>query len=227
MSLAIRSDATSVAEPQWLAADRQRPWWSYEATLKRAFDIVLSLLGLVATFPLLLAIALAIKLESPGAPIFVQERVGLEGRHFRFYKFRSMFADAEQRRAEVLELNEADGPVFKLRRDPRITRLGSLLRRTSLDELPQLYNVLKGDMSLVGPRPPIPSEVAQYRPSDAIRLSVKPGITCWWQVRGRSDCSFDQWMEYDREYVRSISLAVDLRILLRTVVAVISCAGAY
>jgi exopolysaccharide biosynthesis polyprenyl glycosylphosphotransferase len=227
MSLAIRSDATSVAEPQWLAADRQRPWWSYEATLKRAFDIVLSLLGLVATFPLLLAIALAIKLESPGGPIFVQERVGLEGRHFRFYKFRSMFADAEQRRAEVLELNEADGPVFKLRRDPRITRLGSLLRRTSLDELPQLYNVLKGDMSLVGPRPPIPSEVAQYRPSDAIRLSVKPGITCWWQVRGRSDCSFDQWMEYDREYVRSISLAVDLRILLRTVVAVISCAGAY
>src|SRR5438477_4365133 len=113
MSLAIRSDGVRVAEPQWLALDRQPPWWSYEATLKRAFDIVLSLLGLVATFPLLLAIALAIKLESPGAPIFVQERVGLGGRHFRFYKFRSMFADAEQRRAEVLELNEADGPIFK------------------------------------------------------------------------------------------------------------------
>jgi len=207
--------------------DRQRQWWSYESTLKRALDIVLSLLGLLATSPLLLAIALAIKLESPGAPIFVQERVGLHGRRFRFYKFRSMFADAERRKAEVLKLNEADGPVFKLRKDPRITRVGSILRRTSLDELPQLYNVLKGDMSLVGPRPPIPSEVEQYRPSDAVRLSVKPGITCWWQVLGRSDCSFDQWMEYDREYVRSISLAVDLRILMRTVGAVVSMAGAY
>ena len=231
MALSIRSDAATVAEPKWLfvqsGEDRQRQWWSYESTLKRALDIVLSLLGLLATSPLLLAIALAIKLESPGAPIFVQERVGLHGRRFRFYKFRSMFADAERRKAEVLKLNEADGPVFKLRKDPRITRVGSILRRTSLDELPQLYNVLKGDMSLVGPRPPIPSEVVQYRPSDAVRLSVKPGITCWWQVLGRSDCSFDQWMEYDREYVRSISLAVDLRILMRTVGAVVSMTGAY
>ncbi|TMC15227.1 MAG: sugar transferase [Chloroflexi bacterium] len=227
LALAIETDVVGAAESAWLHAVRQQRWWSYEATLKRALDIVLSLLGLVSTFPLLLAIAIVIRIESPGSPFFAQERVGLGGQRFRFYKFRSMYADAEQRRAEILALNEADGPVFKLRHDPRITRLGRLLRRTSLDELPQLYNVLKGEMSLVGPRPPLPGEVELYRPEDALRLTVKPGITCWWQVSGRSDCSFEQWMEYDREYIRSISLGVDLRILLRTVTAVLSCAGAY
>jgi lipopolysaccharide/colanic/teichoic acid biosynthesis glycosyltransferase len=169
----------------------------------------------------------AVRLDSPGPAIFVQERVGRHGRLFRFYKFRSMYVDAEQRLAEVLAGNEIDGPVFKIRNDPRVTKLGAFLRRTSLDELPQLVNVLKGEMSLVGPRPPLPREVEQYRPGDAIRLSVKPGLTCLWQISGRSNVSFDQWMEYDREYVRNMSLALDLGILIRTVGAVFTMRGAY
>ena len=204
-----------------------RRWLGYEEALKRLVDILLATLGLVATLPLWLGIVLAIRLDSPGPAIFVQERVGRHGRHFRFYKFRSMYADAEQRLAEVQAHNEIDGPVFKMRKDPRVSKVGALLRRTSLDELPQLINVLKGEMSLVGPRPPLPREVEQYRPGDTVRLSVKPGLTCLWQVSGRSNVGFDQWMEYDREYVRNMSLWLDLQILLRTVWVVISCRGAY
>ena len=201
--------------------------FAYEEALKRLLDIVLASLGLVAMLPIWLAIAIAVKLDSPGPAIFVQERLGLHGRRFRFYKFRSMYSDAEQRLAEVLAHNEIDGPVFKMRNDPRVSRVGAFLRRTSLDELPQLINVIKGEMSLVGPRPPLPREVEQYRPNDHIRLSVKPGLTCLWQVSGRSQVGFDQWMEYDREYVRNMSLWLDLQILLRTVWVVISCRGAY
>lgn len=190
-------------------------------------DLVLASLVLVATLPIWLIIVVAIKLDSRGPAIFVQERVGLHGRRFRFYKFRSMFLDAEERLAELRHRNETDGPVFKIRRDPRMTRVGSLLRRTSLDELPQLINVLKGEMSIVGPRPSLPREVDQYRPEDMVRFSVKPGLTCLWQVRGRSTLGFDLWMEYDREYVRDLSLWTDLRILVRTVGAVVSCRGAY
>jgi exopolysaccharide biosynthesis polyprenyl glycosylphosphotransferase len=204
-----------------------RRWLAYEEALKRLLDIILATLGLVAMLPVWIAIVFAIKWDSPGRAIFVQERVGRHGRHFRFYKFRSMYADAEQRLAEVLAHNETDGPVFKMRNDPRISRMGTFLRRTSLDELPQLINVLKGEMSLVGPRPPLPREVEQYRPGDAIRLSVKPGLTCLWQINGRSQVGFEQWMEYDREYVRDMSLWLDVRILLRTVWVVISCRGAY
>jgi len=204
-----------------------RQWLGYEEALKRLLDIVLATLGLVATLPVWLVIVLAIKLDSPGPAIFVQQRVGLHGRHFRFYKFRSMYADAEQRLAEVQAHNEIDGPVFKMRKDPRVSKVGAFLRRTSLDELPQLINVLRGEMSLVGPRPPLPREVEQYRPGDIIRLSVKPGLTCLWQVSGRSNVSFDQWMEFDREYVRNMSLWLDLQILLRTVWVVVSCRGAY
>ena len=199
----------------------------YEATLKRLLDILLAGLGLLATLPLWLAIVIAIRLDSPGPAIFVQTRVGLHGRHFRFYKFRSMYADAEHRVAELQSSNEVSGPVFKMRSDPRVTGVGNLLRRTSLDELPQLLNVLKGEMSLVGPRPPLPKEVEQYRPGDAIRLSVKPGLTCLWQISGRSTIGFDQWMEFDREYIRKMSLQLDLSILVRTVWAVLSCRGAY
>jgi exopolysaccharide biosynthesis polyprenyl glycosylphosphotransferase len=204
-----------------------RRWFAYEEALKRLLDIILATLGLVAMLPVWIAIVFAIKWDSPGRAIFVQERVGRHGRHFRFYKFRSMYADAEQRLAEVLAHNETDGPVFKMRNDPRISRMGTFLRRTSLDELPQLINVLKGEMSLVGPRPPLPREVEQYRPGDEIRLSVKPGLTCLWQINGRSQVGFEQWMEYDREYVRNMSLLLDVRILLRTVWVVISCRGAY
>jgi lipopolysaccharide/colanic/teichoic acid biosynthesis glycosyltransferase len=138
-----------------------------------------------------------------------------------------MYVDAEQRLDELQRHNETDGPVFKMRKDPRITRVGAVLRRTSLDELPQVINVLRGDMSVVGPRPPVVREVEHYRPEDMVRLSVKPGITCLWQIRGRSTVSFETWMEYDREYIRGMSLLLDLSILVRTVWAVVSCKGAY
>lgn len=201
--------------------------FAYEEALKRLLDIFLATIGLVASLPLWLLIAAAIRFDSPGPALFTQERVGIHGRRFRFYKFRSMYVDAEQRLAEVQAQNEIDGPVFKMRHDPRVSRVGALLRRSSLDELPQLINVLKGEMSLVGPRPPLPREVEQYRPGDAVRLSVKPGLTCLWQIRGRSHVGFDQWMEYDREYVRNMSFWLDAQILLRTVWVVISCRGAY
>jgi lipopolysaccharide/colanic/teichoic acid biosynthesis glycosyltransferase len=195
--------------------------------LKRLLDVALASLGLVASLPLSLAIIIAIKLDSPGPALFVQDRVGRHGHRFRFYKFRSMYVDAERRLSELQMHNEVDGPVFKMRKDPRISKVGAFLRRSSLDELPQLINVLKGEMSLVGPRPPLPREVEQYRPSDRIRLSVKPGLTCLWQIRGRSTLGFETWMEYDREYVANVTLLVDLSILVRTVWAVLSTRGAY
>jgi exopolysaccharide biosynthesis polyprenyl glycosylphosphotransferase len=214
-------------ETRYPAVPRVRAALAYERSLKRVLDVVLAALGLVASAPIWLAVVIAIKLDSPGPALFVQERVGLHGRRFRFYKFRSMHVDAESRLHDVREKNEVDGPVFKMRRDPRVTRVGALLRRTSLDELPQLVNVLTGDMSMVGPRPPLPREVEKYRPSDLVRLSVKPGLTCLWQIRGRSTVGFDTWMEYDREYVRRLSAWLDVTILVRTVWAVLSCRGAY
>ena len=223
----LRANPITHADQSIDVAWRRRSWLVYETSLKRLLDLVLASLGLAASAPIWLAIAIAIKVDSPGRVIFVQERVGLHGRRFRFYKFRSMHVDAEQRLAEVQSKNEVLGPVFKMRRDPRVTKVGAFLRRTSLDELPQLVNVLKGDMSLVGPRPPLPREVEHYRPNDMVRLSVRPGLTCLWQIRGRSNVSFEQWMEYDREYVRRMSLWVDVTILMRTVVAVLSMRGAY
>lgn len=205
----------------------QRPWYSYTSTLKRLLDITLAVIVLLATLPIWLVIAIAIKIDSPGRAIFVQERVGLRGRRFRFYKFRSMTDGADHMKAAMRHLSEVDGPVFKVRSDPRVTRIGRLLRRTSLDELPQIINIVKGEMSLVGPRPALPEEVAQYRPNDMVRLAVKPGLTCWWQVRGRSTLDFDTWMACDREYVYGLSFLTDVRILVRTVRAVLSCRGAY
>ena len=199
----------------------------YEVALKRVLDVILATMGLVATAPIWIAVAIAIKLDSHGPSMFVQERVGIRGRSFRFYKFRSMTNGAEKRKVELNHLNELDGPVFKVRADPRVTRVGRLLRRSSLDELPQLINVLRGEMSMVGPRPATPDEVAQYRPNDLIRLAVKPGLTCWWQVRGRSTLDFDTWMDFDREYAYGLSFWVDMQILVRTVGAVIGGRGAY
>lgn len=215
--------ADSAFDSDW--SERRR--LLYESFVKRLLDVVLAALGLIATLPIVVTIAVWIKLNSPGPVIFVQERVGQHGQRFRFYKFRSMYADAEQRLSEVKTHNEVEGPVFKMRKDPRVTPVGAFLRRTSLDELPQLLNVLKGDMSLVGPRPPLPSEVLQYRASDMVRLLVKPGLTCLWQINGRSNVGFDRWMEYDREYVHKMSLWLDLSILARTVGAVLSMRGAY
>lgn len=210
-----------------LGAAEPSTWFVYETFVKRILDVTGASFGLIVTLPIWAAIVVAIKLDSPGPAIFVQERVGRHGRRFRFYKFRSMYVDAERRLSELQAHNEVDGPVFKIRKDPRISKVGAFLRRTSLDELPQLINVLKGEMSIVGPRPPLPREVDQYRPSDIVRLSVKPGLTCLWQIRGRSTVGFDTWMEYDREYVHNLSLWLDLNILVRTVWAVLSCRGAY
>jgi lipopolysaccharide/colanic/teichoic acid biosynthesis glycosyltransferase len=202
-------------------------WASYRHAAKPLLDAVLACLILVATLPLWILISVAIKLDSPGPIIHVQRRLGLNGRPFRFYKFRSMRLDAENRRLELQGLNEVEGPVFKIRNDPRVTRVGRILRRTSLDELPQLVNVILGTMSLVGPRPPLPAEAEKYDPDDWVRLMVKPGLTCLWQIRGRSTCTFTQWMAYDREYVERLSPWLDVTILFQTVWAVLTCRGAY
>ncbi len=194
--------------------------------LKRTLDLALSLVMLVAALPVMGLIALGIRLTSPGGILFRQTRCGLNGRRFTIYKFRTMVEDAETRRAEIKHLNEMGGPVFKVRSDPRVTRLGRLLRRYSLDELPQLWNVFVGHMSLVGPRPAIPEEVAQYERWQRRRLSMRPGITCLWQVSGRNEIDFDRWMELDLEYIDSWSPWLDLKILARTVPVVLSGRGA-
>jgi len=194
---------------------------------KRALDIIGSIVGLVLLAPLFVVVAAAVKLTSRGPALFVQARCGLGGRLFKFYKFRTMVLDADEMRAELEHLNEMRGPVFKMKRDPRVTRLGAILRKLSIDELPQLWNVLKGDMSLVGPRPPTPDEVERYTARQAQRLSVIPGITGLWQVSGRSSLpDFDMWLELDLKYARSWTLWLDFRILAKTVVVVLLARGA-
>jgi len=197
-----------------------------ELMVKRGLDIAGALVGLVVSAPLLLGSALAIKLSSAGPVFFRQVRCGLHGHRFEMLKLRTMTADAEARKAGLLELNEMDGPVFKIREDPRITKVGRLLRRFSIDEFPQFWNVLRGDMSLVGPRPPTPDEVMQYRGGVRRRLSMRPGLTCLWQVSGRNEVSFEEWMALDLEYIDTWSLETDLRILLRTIPTVVLARGA-
>jgi exopolysaccharide biosynthesis polyprenyl glycosylphosphotransferase len=194
---------------------------------KRVFDIVVALLGLIVGAPVLALIALAIQLDSPGPAIFRQERVGQNGRHFTIYKFRSMRVGADEEKENLQALNEADGPLFKIRNDPRLTRIGRFLRRTSLDELPQLFNVIKGEMSLVGPRPPTPSEVDLYQPWHKKRLNVPPGITGLWQVSGRSELTFDEMVLLDLYYIEHWSPWMDFMILLRTIPKVLTSEGAY
>lgn len=203
-----------------------RPGRAY-ATTKRAFDIAAALAGLFLVLPLLPFIITLIKLETPGPVLFRQSRVGRCGRLFDCYKFRSMAVDAECRKDDLLHLNEASGAAFKIKDDPRITGVGRFLRRSSLDEFPQLLNVLRGDMSIVGPRPQIPGEVRDYTPTQAQRLLVKPGLTCLWQVSGRSHLDFSEWMELDRRYVAAAGPGMDARILVRTLPAVIQRKGAY
>ena len=194
--------------------------------VKRGLDIVFSALFLASFSWLYLGIAAMIKLTSKGPVLFRQERVGRNGRRFTFYKFRSMVLDADRRKAELQHLNEMDGPVFKIKNDPRVTRVGRFLRKFSLDELPQMWNVLRGDMSLVGPRPPVPSEVEKYESWARRRLSVRPGITCLWQVSGRNSINFQQWMELDLAYIDNWTLGLDFKILLKTVPAVLGGRGA-
>ncbi|MCC6191186.1 MAG: sugar transferase [Anaerolineales bacterium] len=195
--------------------------------LKRALDVVLAVAGLVALAPFWLVAALAIRLDSPGPALFRQRRVGEGGRFFEIYKFRSMLVGAEEQQADLKTQNEASGPLFKIKADPRLTRLGRLLRRSSLDELPQLINVLRGEMSLVGPRPGLPSEVAEYEAWHRQRLEVPPGITGLWQVSGRSDVTFDEMCLLDIFYIENWSLALDLVIMLRTIPHVLFADGAY
>jgi exopolysaccharide biosynthesis polyprenyl glycosylphosphotransferase len=194
---------------------------------KRVLDVAASTALLTLLAPLMAMIALAVKLTSRGPVMFKQVRAGANGRPFVMYKFRSMCEEAESLQAQLAGANEMSGPVFKMRNDPRLTPLGRFLRRTSFDELPQLWNVLKGEMSLVGPRPPVPSEVLRYESWQRRRLSMKPGLTCLWQVSGRSEIAdFDHWMKLDLQYIDTWSLSLDLRILARTVPAVVSGRGA-
>ncbi len=194
---------------------------------KRVLDLAGGVLAIVLAGPVILLAALAVKLTSRGPAFYTSTRLGKDGRPFTFLKLRSMYVGADAERARLMHLNEVDGPVFKLRRDPRVTRVGQWLRSSSVDELPQLLNVLKGDMSLVGPRPPLPEEAERYEAWQRRRLDVKPGITCLWQVSGRSRLSFEEWMRLDLEYIRRQSLATDLWILVRTIPAVLSREGAY
>jgi exopolysaccharide biosynthesis polyprenyl glycosylphosphotransferase len=195
--------------------------------VRRVLDVLLAGLILLIFGPLvMLPTAILIKLTSPGPVLFRQKRCGLNGRVFTMYKFRSMVDNAEQQRVELEVFNEMDGPVFKSSRDPRITTIGKIIRRRSIDELPQLLNVLQGHMSLVGPRPPIPQEVARYERWQRRRLSMKPGMTCLWQISGRNEVSFDDWMKLDLTYIDNWSLLLDLKILLKTVPVVLLGRGA-
>jgi len=202
------------------------PTQVWQLFVKEIFDRLAALLGLVIISPLLVFIAVAIKLSSRGPVIFSQVRSGLHGRNFNMYKFRTMVMGAEEMKGELDDLNEMDGPVFKIRKDPRVTWVGQLLRRFSMDELPQLWNVLMGQMSIVGPRPPIPKEVEKYERWQRRRLSMKPGLTCYWQIEGRNEVDFDAWMELDLKYIDSWSLWTDTVILFKTVPVVLLAKGA-
>lgn len=209
-----------------MVAMYSRPAREWQSLFKQMMDIMFSAVGLILASPLILAIALGIKMTSKGPVLFAQNRVGFNGRIFKMYKFRSMVTNAEELRDRLAHLNEMSGPVFKIKDDPRVTPIGRFLRKTSLDELPQLWNVFRQEMSLVGPRPPLPNEVNLYDPKHRKRLSVKPGLTCIWQVSGRNDVDFDQWMEMDAEYVDNWSLVLDMKILAKTVPVVLGRKGA-
>jgi exopolysaccharide biosynthesis polyprenyl glycosylphosphotransferase len=198
----------------------------HQMATKRLLDITMSGLGLLVLSPLLVAVALAIKLTSRGPVFFRQQRIGMHGKPFGMLKFRSMVVNAEALKDSLASANEMSGPVFKMKNDPRVTRVGRFIRRYSIDELPQLFNVLRGEMSLVGPRPPVPKEVAKYASWQRRRLSVRPGLTCFWQVSGRNEISFEEWMYMDMKYIDNWSLKDDIMLILRTVPAVVSGHGA-
>lgn len=205
------------------AEDLNRP--VYEV-FKRVLDFVLSLFALVILLPVFLVTAAAVKSDG-GNVIYKQKRVGKNNKLFDMYKFRSMCIGAENMRAELMKYNEMDGPVFKIKNDPRITKVGKFIRKYSIDELPQLVNILKGDMSIVGPRPPLLDEVAQYTDYHRQRLMVTPGLTCFWQAYGRSDLSFEDWIDMDMKYIKRRSISLDISLIIRTVYAVIFKRGAY
>lgn len=216
---------------RWRQRSRLLVWeWALSSLLviKRLIDLVCSLTAIFLLLPLFVAVSVLIVLEDGWPVLYVQQRVGMNGRIFNFYKFRSMRRGADRIKEQLMAQNEsADGVIFKMKKDPRVTRVGRILRRFSIDETPQFFNVLSGDLSLVGPRPPLPSEVAQYTLEDRKRLHVKPGLTCLWQIGGRSDIPFDQQVRLDMEYIHSQSIWQDIRIMLKTIPAVLFGRGAY
>jgi lipopolysaccharide/colanic/teichoic acid biosynthesis glycosyltransferase len=195
--------------------------------VKRVFDIAASIMGIIFLLPVWLLVMIIIKLDSPGTVLFKQERNGYKGKTFMMYKFRSMVSDAEQSLKLLEDKNEVSGHMFKIRMDPRITRFGRLIRKTSIDEFPQLLNVLKGDMSIVGPRPPIPREVVKYEAWHNLRLSVRPGLTGLWQIRGRNHLGFEDMVRLDLKYIRERSLKYDLKIIMRTIPVLLGDSKAY
>jgi len=202
------------------------PKMTFQLMAKRLMDVIISSLFLIISAPVSIGVAILIKATSKGPILFTQQRIGYNGRPFTCLKFRSMVENAEKQKKDLAKLNEMHGPVFKIKNDPRVTKVGGFLRKTSIDELPQLINVLKGDMSLVGPRPPVPGEVSEYELRDRRRLSMRPGITCIWQVSGRNQIEFESWMELDRHYIDNWSLWLDIKILAKTIPAVLRRSGA-
>lgn len=216
---------TEIAEEKFLTFTNI-PHNQYQLAIKKVMDVSVSLVVIIAFSPIFIIIALLVKLTSPGPIIFKQARVGLRGRPFNLYKFRTMVVNAEQIKKELGDKNEVDGPVFKIKDDPRVTKVGKYLRRSGLDELPQLFNILKGEMSLIGPRPPLQSETLQYKRWQLRRLSVKPGLSCFWQIKPeRNNIRFDKWMELDLAYIDNWSIRLDLMILLKTVGTVFKRTG--
>lgn len=195
--------------------------------IKRIYDIIFSLLALILLFPFLMMIAIIIKADSKGTILFKQLRTGKDGKPFIMYKFRSMCANAEQMRDGLLEHNEMDGPVFKIAKDPRVTKFGRFIRRTSVDELPQLYNIIRGEMSIVGPRPLALVETKNFSDYENLRHLIKPGLTCYWQISGRNQLFFKDWIELDIKYIKKMNLVTDAIIILRTIKVVILKKGAY
>ena len=198
-----------------------------QSFLKRVVDLLISISAIIILSPLLLVVALAIKLTSKGDIFYTQTRIGEGGRPFEMIKFRSMVQNAGSMKVALSDVNEMDGPVFKMKNDPRITAIGRFIRKHSIDELPQIINIIKGEMSVVGPRPPLPQEVEAYTAWQAKRLSVTPGLTCIWQVSGRNNITFDEWMQMDMNYIENWSLALDLKLIFKTFKVVLSGDGAY
>ncbi|MBP3442036.1 MAG: sugar transferase [Clostridia bacterium] len=222
-SIDLNSEAQNTGKERKISIEH-KPIYNF---LKRTFDLVCSVLALAILFIPLVIVSIIIVIDSPGAsPLYSQIRVGKDGREFKFYKFRSMVPNAESMLEDLLPDNEMDGPAFKIKEDPRITKFGKLIRKCSIDELPQLINVIKGDMSLVGPRPPLPREVEMYNDFQRQRLAVIPGMTCYWQVQPRrNDLSFDEWLEWDIKYIEDRGFKTDFVILLKTFGAVCGVEG--
>jgi len=222
----VEQGSQTISQAQTLVVWPAKKRYAYPF-LKRFFDVALCGLALVLLSPLFLLTAIAIKLDSKGPAFYSQLRVGKDGKSFRMYKFRSMCEDADDKLKDLQPLNEKDGPVFKISKDPRVTKVGRAIRKKSIDELPQLINILKGEMSIVGPRPPLLNEVEKYTPYQMQRLSATPGLTCYWQVNGRSNLNFDDWVALDLKYIKESGLWTDFKTILKTVPAVLFGRGAY